>query len=70
MLLVPHADHLADQPILLEEDHLCPPALHPLEETLILERHHHVVGILAECVHVICILVNNFLGDEIVFFVF
>ena len=63
-------DHLADQPILLEEDHLRPPPLHPRQEALVLEGDHPVGRVTAEHVHMIRILASNFLAEKIGFLSF
>ena len=70
-LLVPDADDLTDQCVLLLEEHqLCPLALHPLEEALILEGDHPVAWVTEEHVHIISILARDLLGQEIVFLCF
>jgi hypothetical protein len=67
---VPDAGNRADQPVLLEEHQLCPLALHPLEEALILEGDHPVVRVTEEHVHIISILARDLLGQEICFLCF
>ena len=69
-LLVPDAADRTDQPVLLEEHQLCPLALHPFQEALVLESDHPIVRVTGEHVHIISILARDLLGEEIIFLCF